>query len=86
MTKRTIIVRLDNGLHARPASDLVTLASSFQCEITLTKGDEIADAKSILSVLSLAVGDGEEVLLTADGLDEATVMAALEELLTADHK
>lgn len=60
------------GLHARAAAQLVKLASSFESKITLKRVDGLveADAKSILSVLSLAAGRGTELELIIDGSDE----------------
>jgi phosphotransferase system HPr (HPr) family protein len=54
------------GLHARAAAQLVKLANNFSSEIRLTRIDNavIADAKSILSVLTLAAGKGVELKLT----------------------
>ena len=76
----TIINRL--GLHARAAAQLVRLASGFQSRIKLTRTDNavMADAKSILSVLTLAAARGVELELEADGADEEQAFAAIKEL------
>ncbi len=60
------------GLHARAAAQLVRLASSFQSEVKLFRTDNnvIADAKSILSVLTLAASKGTELELKVKGNDE----------------
>ena len=67
-------VRLTNilGLHARAAAQLVRLSNRFESSIVLTRFDTAvtANAKSILSVLSIAASYGVELQITADGVDE----------------
>ena len=70
------------GLHARAAAQLVRLAGNFQSSIELKRTDNavIADAKSILSVLTLAAAKGTELELQADGADEERASQAIEEI------
>jgi phosphotransferase system HPr (HPr) family protein len=70
------------GLHARAAAQLVKLASQFKSEIKLIRTDNmvIADAKSILSVLTLAAGKGVELKLTVEGTDEFEAFKAIKEI------
>jgi phosphocarrier protein HPr len=78
--KVTIINRL--GLHARAAAQLVRLASGFQSKIKLVRTDNsvIADAKSILSVLTLAASKGVELEIEIEGEDEQTAFEAVQEI------
>lgn len=71
------------GLHARAAAQLVRLAGNFKSRIKLERLDNfvMADAKSILSVLTLAAARGTELKLTIDGIDEAEAQNALTELI-----
>lgn len=75
-----IINRL--GLHARAAAQLVRLASGFQSKIKLvrTDNDVIADAKSILSVLTLAASKGLELEIEVEGSDEQAAFDAVQEI------
>jgi phosphocarrier protein HPr len=75
-----IINRL--GLHARAAAGLVRLASGFQSKIRLIRADNrvVADAKSILSVLTLAASKGVELELQIEGEDERVAAQAIEEI------
>lgn len=61
------------GLHARPASMLVECAQRFEGDISIVKGSKTANAKSIMSVLSLGASTGDSVTVTAvgPGADEA---------------
>jgi phosphotransferase system HPr (HPr) family protein len=68
------------GLHARAAAQLVRLAGSFKSNIKLRRTDNnvIADAKSILSVLTLAAAKGVELELIVDGADETEAFGSIE--------
>ncbi len=70
------------GLHARAAAQLVRLASTFSSKIILKRADKavFADAKSILSVLTLAAAKGTELNAVVDGTDEKNALAAIEEI------
>jgi len=79
-----LVVRHKVGLHARPAALLVKTASGFGSRITvenLTKATALANAKSILSVLSVAVQMNDHVRISADGNDAEAAIAALGELI-----
>lgn len=70
------------GLHARAAAQLVRLAGKFKSRIILKRIDNnvIADAKSILSVLTLAAAKGTHLELEVEGDDEHEALQAIEEI------
>lgn len=68
------------GLHARASAKLVNEAKRFSCEITLSYGDRLVNAKSIMSVMLLAAGQGSEVTITTDGEDAEQALQAIEHL------
>jgi phosphoenolpyruvate-protein phosphotransferase len=74
------------GLHARAAANLVRVASQFQSSLTLQRldGHAEADAKSILSILSLAASRGTELRVVAQGVDEQDALDALAGLFSRD--
>jgi phosphotransferase system HPr (HPr) family protein len=76
----TVVNRL--GLHARAAAQLVRLAGSFESSIMLLHPgrDVSANAKSILSVLTLAASMGTVLHVTVDGVDEEGAMAEIASL------
>jgi phosphotransferase system HPr (HPr) family protein len=76
----TIINRL--GLHARAAAQLVRLSSGFHSKIKLFRTDNqvIADAKSILSVLTLAASKGVELGIEIEGDDEKAAFEAVQKI------
>jgi phosphocarrier protein HPr len=81
MATGKVVVADEVGLHARPAAKFVQLAKRFGSDIRVSNGERSADAKSMLAVLTLEVGQGDEVELEADGDDAEEAVRALIELL-----
>ena len=75
----TIINKL--GLHARAAAKFVTMASVFESDIQLAKGDRVVNGKSIMGVMMLAAAKGSQLEIIADGKDEAEAVVMLAELV-----
>jgi len=71
----------DVGLHARPASAFVQTAAKFSSDIEVTHGETTANAKSILSVLTLGVHKDAEIVVKAEGEDADEALKALQELV-----
>ena len=74
-TSITIINKL--GLHARASAKLTKLASSFKCEVFMSRNGRRVNAKSIMGVMMLAAGMGSTVDIETDGEDEQLAMDAL---------
>ena len=74
-TKVTIINKL--GLHARASAKLTKLASSFSCDVFMSRNGRRINAKSIMGVMMLAAGMGTEVEIETLGDDEDKAMQAL---------
>jgi phosphocarrier protein HPr len=67
------------GMHARPAAQVVRLASAFKSSIELEHDGQVVNGKSIMGVMTLAAECGAMVRVRADGEDaEAAVVALLE--------
>jgi phosphocarrier protein len=78
--EKTLVIRDELGLHARPAAKLAQAAQQFQATITLEHGDMVVDAKSILDILSLAAEHGTSLVLRCTGDDACSAAEKLEEL------
>jgi phosphocarrier protein HPr len=65
------------GLHARPAAELVKIASRFRSRVKLCLGEDEVDGKSIMGVMMLAAPRGSELLVRAEGVDEEAAVEAL---------
>jgi phosphocarrier protein HPr len=73
-----VIIKNPLGLHLRPASQLVKLASQFDnCEVSLTKDGQTINAKSIMGVIMLAAEQGSELLIEATGPQSNEIVQAL---------
>lgn len=70
-----LLVPNPTGLHARPSATLVALAKEFASDIRLRRGDDSANAKSITSLMGLAVGHAEKIVVTAHGPDADEAVA-----------
>ena len=72
------------GLHARAAMKLVQLAGRYPCEITVSGPDgEAANAKSVMGVLLLCGGVGTVIEVKAKGMDAASAVVAIGELIAS---
>lgn len=69
------------GIHARPASQLVSNATPFASTIVLATEQKEANAKSILSVMSLALRQGDDFTLRVEGADEEQAFTAISTIL-----
>jgi phosphocarrier protein len=83
MTERSVRIVNKNGLHARPAAELVKVASKFQSDITMVRDDLEVNGKSIMGVMMLAAEFGAELLIRASGPDADQAVNALAELVAA---
>lgn len=73
------------GLHARPAGQFVKAATATGSDVRIGRpGSDLVDARSMLSVLSLAIGHGEEVVLHTDGDGAGDALAELSRILESD--
>ena len=75
--EREVEVGQPEGLHARPAAEFVRLASKFQARVRVRYRDREADARSIISVLSLGASQGARVILSAEGEEAEAALEAL---------
>lgn len=80
--KKSVVVDMQTGMEARPIARLVQTANQFTSQIYLEMGGKRINVKSIMGMMSLALLNGEEVVLDAIGPDEEAAIAALEEFLT----
>jgi phosphocarrier protein len=78
--ERDFTVREEIGLHARPAARLAQAAQEFSAEISLGCGNQRADAKSVLDILSLSAAKGAVLTLRARGADAGEAAARLGEI------
>lgn len=81
MYKKEVTVTNKTGLHARPASEFVKMASKFKANINIVCKGKEANAKSILNILAAGISAGTVVTISADGSDEKEAVDALVRLV-----
>lgn len=72
-----------NGLHARPAAEIVKAASRFRSEVTIRREDMEVNGKSIMGVMMLAAEYGSTLSLRANGDDAEQAVEALAALVAS---
>ena len=81
MIRTKLVISNKLGLHARASAKLTKLASSFQCEVFMTRNSRRVNAKSIMGIMMLAAGLGSEVELETEGEDEQQASDAITALV-----
>ncbi|MCM2536088.1 HPr family phosphocarrier protein [Neobacillus pocheonensis] len=85
MRVKQVEVKLRTGLQARPAALFVQEANRFSSDIFLEKDGKKVNAKSIMGLMSLAVGSGVVINIVAEGDDEENAISALSEFVEKEH-
>lgn len=86
MHRKEVKIINDLGLHARPAAEFCRVASQFNSEILIKKmsGDQRhGNAKSVISVVTMQVEKGSNLLITAEGNDEMIAVETLAALINS---
>jgi len=81
MIERTVTIANKNGLHARPAAEIVKTAAKFKADIHLVRDDLEVNGKSIMGVMMLAAEYGSTLQLRADGPDAEEAVGAIAKLI-----
>lgn len=81
MVERTVQIVNSNGLHARPAAEIVKAAGRYKSSVTLSRDDFEVNGKSIMGVMMLAAECGAMLTLRADGPDAQDAVDALASLI-----
>ena len=81
MKEFTYIVKSKNGIHARPAGKIASLAKGFESNIKIYNNEKEADAKRLLSIMGLGAVYGTELIFKIEGNDEEMAQNELLALL-----
>ena len=82
--KRRVKIKNLQGLHARPASLFVKIANKYEAEVTVKKGGESVNGKSIMGLMTLAANRGSILEIKISGPDARQAMEELEQFLLND--
>ncbi len=78
---RVATILNQRGLHARAAAKFVKLATQYQADIQVRRGELSANGRSIMGLMMLSAGPGNEVEVTATGADAEAALAAVIDLI-----
>ena len=81
VTSEPIVIGNPQGLHARPAAVLVNLAKQYQSQMSLLRGSDRANAKSVVAIMAMQVANGDSVTLEATGPDAKVAITELTEAI-----
>lgn len=77
MISQKVVIKNPTGLHLRPAGVLCSEAMKFPCKVMFRYGKDVANAKSVLSVLGACIKSGYEIELVCDGEEEEAALKAM---------
>lgn len=83
MVERSVQILNKNGLHARPAAEIVKAAAKFRSDITISREDIEVNGKSIMGVMMLAAECGSTILLRASGPDAGEAVDAIASIVAS---
>ncbi|CAL4318173.1 HPr family phosphocarrier protein [Buchnera aphidicola] len=81
MFEKKIYINSPNGLHTRPAAQLVQEAKKYNSKITITSNGKTANAKSLFKLQTLGLSQGSKITLSANGSDEKKAIEKLSTLM-----
>jgi phosphotransferase system HPr (HPr) family protein len=81
LLEKKLIIRNEQGLHARPAALFVQIANRFESEVVVKKGRDEVNGKSIMGLMTLAAEKGSSIRLKIDGPDAEEAMQELEKII-----
>ncbi|KYG30772.1 HPr family phosphocarrier protein [Alkalihalobacillus trypoxylicola] len=84
MVQKQVVVQLKSGLQARTAAKFVQEANRFASDVFIERENRKVNAKSIMGLMSLAIGHKTEIVLSVEGHDEDEALSALIEFVESE--
>jgi phosphotransferase system HPr (HPr) family protein len=85
-SRRTFVLNLEHGLHARPCAVLVKTLQPYCSIVEVEANGEKASGKSILGLMALGAGHGSSITFTIEGVDAFQAMAELDRLFSTNFE
>jgi len=85
IVEKVVVIKNKQGLHARPAALFVQIANKFNSEITISKGRNKVNGKSIMGIMMLEAGPGSKITMVANGGDAEEAVKELGALLLSEN-
>ena len=84
MIEKKLVIKNEQGLHARPAALFVQIANKYESDILVRKGKQEVNGKSIMGLMTLAAEKNSSIILKVEGPDAEEAMKELEALLNSE--
>ncbi|MDY6324706.1 MAG: HPr family phosphocarrier protein [Catonella sp.] len=84
MTSFDYTIKDENGIHARPAGELVKLVKAHGSKVVVKFGDKQAEMKKLLALMGLGIKQGDTITVEVEGDDEAAAAKEIEDFLKAN--
>jgi phosphocarrier protein len=84
LVTKKLTVKNTQGLHARPAALFVQVANKFNSRISVKRGDEKVNGKSIMGILMLGAEKDSEIIIEAEGDDAQMAISDLEKVVVTE--
>ncbi|NHA04602.1 HPr family phosphocarrier protein [Mucilaginibacter sp. HC2] len=86
MITKDYLITAAEGMHARPATNLVKLSKNYSSLISIKKGERTVKLSSLMNILSLGIKGGETISIIIDGEDEASAVIAIDAFFEEELK
>ncbi len=84
MTTKSVQIKLEGGLEARPVALLVQEASKYESTVYFEAAGRKVNAKSLIGMMSLGLASGEDLKVIADGPDERSAVESIRKFLSGE--
>jgi len=81
MITQKITLKNEEGLHARPATEIAKSASKYKCDIKFNVNGKDYNAKSVLNIMSAGIKNNTQIKIICDGVDEKEALTEVTETL-----
>jgi len=86
LISKKLTVKNKQGLHARPAALFVQVANKYDSRVTVRRGEEEVNGKSIMGILMLGAEKGSEIVIEIEGDDAAEALKELEKIIIIEEE
>ena len=80
MVSKEITLKNEDGLHARPATEIAKSASKYSCDIKLEVRGTEYNAKSVIHIMSAGIKSNTQIKIICDGVDEQQALTEIVDL------
>ncbi|QDU00796.1 Phosphocarrier protein HPr [Gimesia chilikensis] len=84
--RQIVTVKMKQGLHLRPISEIVRMTRDYTCDFKISNGDRSANAREVYDLLELQALPETELVLEAVGDDATKLMEEIVQFFESGYK